>query len=134
MGVVEVARITGGYVSLAKLKLYQIEERPGDDGGVQSLDYGRAFVTRLRGCSPNPFGRATAIYYQLGSAGSVALTLHDVTGRSVRRLAGGPQLAGFHSVAWDGRDDKGRVLPAGVYFCRLEPGATTQSKRVTLIR
>ena len=67
-------------------------------------------------------------------AGSVALTLHDVAGRAIRRLAGGPQLAGFHSVVWDGKDEQGRSLPAGVYFCRLQAGGTNQSKRVTLVR
>jgi hypothetical protein len=103
-------------------------------GGGVVEESRRVFVTRLRGCAPNPFGRATAINYQLGTAGLVALTLHDVTGRAMRRLASGPQPAGFHSAVWDGKDDKGRVLPAGVYFCRMQTGSTTQSKRVTLIR
>ncbi|MBN2465257.1 T9SS type A sorting domain-containing protein [candidate division WOR-3 bacterium] len=90
--------------------------------------------TRLLGCMPNPFDRTTAINYQLGSAGSVALTLHDVAGRAVRRLACGPQPAGFHSVVWNGKDDRGRALPAGVYFCRMQSGSTTESRRVTLVR
>jgi hypothetical protein len=81
---------------------------------------------------PNPFGRATTFSYQLGRAGSVALTVSDVAGRAVRRLAGGPQPAGFHSVFWDGRDDGGRELPAGVYFCTLANGAHRLSRKVVL--
>jgi hypothetical protein len=82
--------------------------------------------------APNPFGRATTISYQLGCAGSVALTIYDVTGKAVRRLAGGPQPAGLHSASWDGRDDRGRVLPTGVYFCTLDIGTKEISRKVVL--
>jgi len=61
--IAEVARVTGDYVSLARLKLFQIEEEKGEEGGVQSVDYGGSFVTRLRNCAPNPFAKATAISY-----------------------------------------------------------------------
>jgi len=82
--------------------------------------------------APNPFGRATTINYQLGRAGSVALTVHDVAGKAVRRLAGGPQPAGLHSVTWDGKDDGVRALARGVYFCTLDNGEKQISKKVVL--
>ena len=132
--VVELARASGDYVSLAKLKLFQIEEGPSGNEGVQSWGTGMTFVTRLRSCSPNPFDRTTTISYELGSASSVMFTLADVTGRVVRCLAAGPQTIGFHSTMWDGRDARGRKLPAGVYFCRMQAGGTTATRRITLIR
>jgi hypothetical protein len=132
--VVDVARVTGGYASLAKLKLYQIEEEMGGDEGVQSWGTGMTYVTRFRNCTPNPFVRTTSISYELGNAGSVMLTLHDVTGRAVRCLAAGPQTIGFHSIVWDGKDARGRRLPVGVYFCRMQAGGTTETRRITLIR
>ncbi|MBD3161575.1 MAG: hypothetical protein GF346_05075, partial [Candidatus Eisenbacteria bacterium] len=43
----------------------------------------------------------------------------DAAGRSVRRLAPG----GDGRFLWDGRDDAGRRLAAGVYFARIQrPG------------
>ena len=81
---------------------------------------------------PNPFGSRTAISYQLGRAGSVALTVHDVHGRAVRRLADGPQPTGTHSASWDGKDDRGRTLPTGIYFCTLDYGARRISGKVVL--
>jgi hypothetical protein len=132
--IVDVARVTGGYVSLAGLKLFQIEEQPGEDEGVQSWGSGMTFVTRLRNCTPNPFARTTTISYELGNVGSVMLTLHDATGRAVRCLAAGPQTIGFHSIVWDGKDARGRRLPVGVYFCRMQAGGTTETRRITLIR
>ncbi len=82
--------------------------------------------------APNPFGRKTTINYQLVRAGSVALTVHDVAGKAVRRLACGPQPAGLHSVLWDGKDVRGSVLPAGIYFCTLENGAKRISRKLVL--
>lgn len=35
---------------------------------------------------------------------------------------------------WDGTGSRGRVVPAGVYFVRLNTGGETTSRRVTLIR
>jgi hypothetical protein len=42
--------------------------------------------------APNPFARRTTISYELGRAGSVGLTVQDVAGKAVRRLAGGRSL------------------------------------------
>ena len=128
------ARVTGGYVSLAKLKLFQIEEQPGDDGGVQSVDYCGMFVTRLRGCTPNPFARGTSVNYELAQYGLVELTVHDVSGRLVQRLANGPRPAGRYAMRWDGTDGYGRVVPAGVYFVRFSAGGKVSTGRVTLVR
>jgi hypothetical protein len=132
--IIQLARVTGGYVSLAKLKLFQIEEQAGDDRGVQSLGSGWTFVTRLRGCSPNPFARATSVNYELASTGPVTLTVHDVSGRLVRRLECGPRQAGFHAARWDGADSRGHVVPAGVYFVRFAAGGKVSTGRLTLVR
>ena len=130
----DVARVTRDYVSLAKLKLYQIEEQPGDDGGVQSWGSGMTYITRLRGCTPNPFARGTSVNYELAQYGNVELTVRDVSGRLVRRLESGPRQAGFHAVRWDGTDGCGHVAPAGVYFVRFSAGGKVSTGRLTLIR
>jgi flagellar hook assembly protein FlgD len=46
--------------------------------------------------------------------------LIDVTGRVVRKLADGELPGGAQPLTWDGRDDRGRAMPAGVYFARAE--------------
>jgi len=94
---------------------------------------GLAALSAGLAASPNPFGRMTTINYQLPCAGTVALTIDDIAGRAVRRLAGGLQNAGLHSVTWDGRNDRGRALPTGVYFVRLASSAGPQAASVTKI-
>ena len=49
------------------------------------------------------------------------LAIHHVSGRRLRTLEIGPLPAGENTIAWDGRDEIGRVLPNGVYLVRLSP-------------
>jgi flagellar hook assembly protein FlgD len=44
----------------------------------------------------------------------------DVQGRTIRRLVDGARPAGWQTVLWDGRDDRGTLQPSGIYFYRLE--------------
>jgi hypothetical protein len=66
---------------------------------------------------PNPF--ADRVRLQLSRLGS-ALQVFDGRGRLVRRLLG--LREGQRLLDWDGRAEDGRLLPAGVYFCREEGG------------
>jgi flagellar hook assembly protein FlgD len=64
----------------------------------------------------------------------VRLVLHDVSGRLVRTLVEGTRSAGVHRVEWDGRDDGGRRLAAGVYLARLEGAGEVRTRKVVLAR
>ena len=68
---------------------------------------------------PNPFNGATAIRYALPAAGEVDLAVFNLLGHRVARLDTGYQAAGAHEAAWDGLDEEGQSLAAGVYFYRL---------------
>jgi hypothetical protein len=69
---------------------------------------------------PNPFRVTHRVPYELSAAAAVQVGIYDSTGRLVRRLADGTQVAGRHEVVWDGTDARGSSLPAGVYTYRLE--------------
>ena len=82
-------------------------------------------------CRPTPFRDRTQISYALPTAGNVSLRVYDATGRTVRMLASGFQRAGSYSVSWDSRDSRGRQVPRGVYFYRLDtPGFRSVKKAV----
>jgi hypothetical protein len=57
------------------------------------------------------------------------LVVHDVAGRTVRRL---PMAVGTRAVRWSGRDAGGMPVAAGVYFVRLTgfPDAVTRVVRL----
>lgn len=68
---------------------------------------------------PNPFNGSTVIPFVLKEAGAVRMTLYNLLGQQVRILADGTMAAGSHRVIWDGKDDGGRDVPAGVYLYNM---------------
>jgi hypothetical protein len=89
-------------------------------------------VLTLTGTAPNPFSSETVISFSLPSAGRATLRVFDMAGRVVRTLADGDMPAASHSLVWDGRDDSGNTVGAGIYFCSLQ--ASGQSAVQKMIR
>jgi hypothetical protein len=52
------------------------------------------------------------------------IQVYDVAGRKVRHLTGEPVVSGFPVLVWDLRDERGHVVPSGLYLLRL-PGVGT---------
>jgi hypothetical protein len=88
----------------------------------------------ITGVYPNPFNPSTTIGFDLSSPGRVRLAVYDVAGRQVRVLIDRSLPSGPGSAVWDGRDDGGRAVASGVYFCRLDAGRVHETKRVTLLK
>jgi len=84
---------------------------------------------------PDPFHGQTAIAFDLAAAMRVTLSLHGPSGRLLRTLIGDRHHgAGRHTVTWNGRDERGRPLPAGTYFLRLETAGGVETQRVHLVK
>jgi len=84
---------------------------------------------------PNPFGPATVIEYDLSRPGRVTVKVFDVRGASVRTLVDGIQERGSHVARWDGRDDGGNAVGAGIYFYAVETEHTgIVRKKMVLVR
>lgn len=84
--------------------------------------------------SPNPSLGPTTVRFAAPPLGEVELTVHDVAGRCVRRLLAGHIAPGAGTISWDGRDDAGHDVAAGVYVVRFRSRAATSQGRVTLLR
>ncbi len=79
---------------------------------------------------PNPFNPHTTIRFDLLQQGEVTLRIFDLAGRLVDVLLEGVELpAGVHTAIWNGR-----TMPSGIYFCRMDVGEFTETKRMTLVR
>jgi hypothetical protein len=104
------------------------DEGEGQQNGASAP---MAVKPSLAACEPSPFHGHTRISYALPAAGNVSLGVYDATGRPVRTLASRHQRAGNYSVSWDARDSRGKLVPCGVYFYRLDtPGFRSVKKAV----
>lgn len=73
----------------------------------------------LKAVYPNPFNEATNIVLEIGQAGLVGLEVFDVIGRRVRTLVNGLRRPGQHRLTWNGLNQNGQAVPAGIYFLVL---------------
>ena len=89
---------------------------------------------RFLGAAPNPFSAVTGIRLALGRAGPVRIRIHDTSGRLVRVLDQASRPAGEHTVAWDGRDEAGRKVGAGIYWVRVLSGGRSSHGKVVRLR
>jgi hypothetical protein len=84
--------------------------------------------------APNPARGAATLRFGLPRAARVELALYDQQGRRMRSLLSGTQPAGERTITWNGSDDDGRALPAGLYFVRLATEGRTFISRLAVIR
>jgi len=59
----------------------------------------------------------------------VTLTVFNTLGQQVSVLQNGETEPGYHEVKFEAHD-----LPSGVYFCRLQAGSYTETKKLLLVR
>ena len=89
----------------------------------------------LHDCFPNPFNPLTTIKFDLPDPMAAGVNVYDLRGRLVKTLVGRRAMnPGPHEAVWDGKDDAGRSVAAGVYIYRLEAGELTAAKRMTLMK
>lgn len=80
---------------------------------------------------PNPSRGAVEFSVSMAVPAVARFAVFDAAGRERVRLHDAVLPAGSTRLIWDGRDEEGRVLPAGVYLARIEaPGLTLERKLV----
>ena len=136
-------------VDAATIKAWIAQARLEDDGslafkqGIENLEKLLASLipeeTALLANYPNPFNPETWIPYQLAESAEVTLTIYDINGQLVRRLAMGHQAAGMYqsrsrAAYWDGRNQLGESLANGLYFYTLTAGEFTATQRMVILK
>jgi hypothetical protein len=106
-------------------------------GGILPAEDGALAAAPLWTAWPNPLraGQSLSFVYEVAVDGAeVALELFDVTGRARATFERGRRPGGRHLARWDGRNDGGGRLAAGVYFLRARVGDRIERERVILVR
>jgi len=102
--------------------------------GIKTGDNKTVLNYQLAQNYPNPFNPQTRIQYTVPTAQHVILTIYNPLGQKVRDLVNQSIASGSHTVHWNGLNDNGLQVPAGVYIYRIKAGKFQDSKLLTLIR
>ncbi len=103
------------YLDFAADRGVSFEENASPVGVLPEAPADRSFVGEVY---PQPGRAVQRLRLVAPRSGPGRIGVYDVAGRRVRSLAGGEMAAGELELAWDGRDENGRPVPAGIYFWR----------------
>lgn len=117
----------------------------GDDGQRAQIGYAKSVSDSsliakiparyyLSQNHPNPFTGGTIVPYALPERSEVRLEIYDMLGRRVKTLVAGAQEAGRKEVSWEGTDEEGRPVRAGVYLYRIQTRHFTQTRKLVLLK
>jgi len=79
-------------------------------------------------------GKPSPLRATLGAPAAVSVLVQDGGGRTVRTLSLGLRDAGTFDVGWDGRDDRGNVVPSGHYAVKVAARAADGSTQAVEVR
>ena len=88
----------------------------------------------LEAAYPNPFNPTTQIGYYLANTEYVTIDIYDLTGRRIRSLLNHNQGPGHRSVSWDGTNDLGQPVSAGMYIYTIQTGNFRQTRKMVLLK
>ena len=76
----------------------------------------------------------TKIVYDLPNDEWVNIAIFDVRGRKVRFLVNQNQNLGRYEIRWDGRNDFGKKVSAGLFFYSIQAGIFQSTKKMVLLK
>jgi hypothetical protein len=100
--------------------------------GEIGVEEPRSVVERLQSLAVSPSvvtGQMTIRLQPVG-AGRPVVEIHDAVGNVIRSLDCTAGASGFATATWNRRDDFGRLVPEGVYFCRYAASGAAAVRKV----
>jgi len=85
-------------------------------------------------CYPNPMSTYTNITFTLTQDEQVKVLIYDVNGSVIRVFESQMYYAGENHLIWDGRNQRGGVVPNGMYFFELVTTNKSFRDRILILR
>jgi hypothetical protein len=108
-GMIAQSRPTGNYSGLTGAGATELRSNDAVGTPIQVTVY------------PNPFVETATFNYTLETAGDVNITVFDQSGKLIATLENGTKDAGNYETRFNAAK-----LPSGLYYARIQAGATTQ--------
>jgi flagellar hook assembly protein FlgD len=88
----------------------------------------------LKNNYPNPFNPSTNIPYSLSIENFITIAVYDLIGNKVKLLVSDYKDIGNYTVNWNGVNEKGVSVPAGLYLFSIEVDEFRQTKKMILLK
>lgn len=82
---------------------------------------------------PNPFNPTTTIPFSIIEGGNVSIEIYNALGQRIRTLFNQYYSPGSYSVVWNGLDDRGSNVAAGVYIYQIRGAGGVQTRKMLLV-
>jgi len=82
---------------------------------------------------PNPFNEFVKIGYELTRSAETSVSIYNIYGSIVKNISSQYNSAGAYSVNWDGRNNSGTKVSAGIYFYTIHAGKSETSGKIVLM-
>jgi ligand-binding sensor domain-containing protein len=117
--------------SAGRYAVYAEGAVPSGSGGILAL----ALTPRAFSPTGTFAAREASIGFTLARSGTADVKLYNRAGRLVRTVARGMSAeAGANLLRWDGRDDNGHVVDAGLYLVTVEALGQTKTETLAVVR
>ena len=83
---------------------------------------------------PNPFNPETNIQFDIPEHLPVKLAIYDLSGKEVNILVQDTFAPGKYKVMWNGKDQYGQPVSAGMYIYQIEAGNFRNTKKLILLK
>ena len=83
---------------------------------------------------PNPFNSITTIQYSLPQEDKVTILLYDLKGSQIKTLINDRQVPGVKTLMWNGKNDAGKPVPAGIYLYTMASGNIITTRKMIFLK
>jgi len=102
--------------------------------GVEPHTDSPSLTNALHPCYPNPCNPEVTIPFELRKDEKVTLVIYDALGRLVKTVFDGTLPRGSHTATWTGRNGRGEHVSSGVYFCRMQTGDFSATRKLVFLK
>ena len=103
-------------------------------GGFEAIVPPAAMASTMMQNTPNPFKSTTAITFTQDRDEYVSLAIYSMAGQLVKTLVSEVRAAGNHTIVWEADDDKGELVPPGMYIYILKTNEKQLSKKMLILK
>ncbi len=83
---------------------------------------------------PNPFNPVTTITFHIPQYERVKIVVYNIKGQEVKTLTHAYLNPGAYSVTWNGSDNAGNPVPAGIYIYSLNTQSYHSNRKLVLLK